>query len=143
VIDRCLSEDPALRYRDANELCDALTALEEGREDAVTVPVAAGDRGSHTAPTAAIPAPPGARDRTAVRGVRRRRPPTRLFAVLALAAGIAAGALLVSSLTGDDGGGGGVASTPSTSLRTTPAPRLADPAEQAPALSDWIRRHSE
>ena len=150
VIDRCLADDPEMRYRDANELRDALSEVEETGET-VTRPLTRGrTRGPDTAQTAAIPVPPGARDRTAVRS-RRRGGGARLLVALALVAGVVAGVLLIGSLLGgDDGdgggdGGGGASTIPvvESPLRDEPAPQRDDPAEQAPALSDWIRANSE
>jgi serine/threonine-protein kinase len=150
VIERCLSPDPRSRYRDANELREALSELAD-TADVVTRPAtrtrapAADD-----APTAAIPAPSGSREPTAIHAARRGGR-TRLLVGLALVAGIVAGALLIGSLLGgggddsDDGGGGGAATIPvvESPLRQEPAPRLEDPSQQAPALSDWIRANSE
>jgi hypothetical protein len=139
VVDRCLSEDPRRRYRDANELCDALVALEDGGDTTVPLAARTSTRRS-TAVTAPIPAPAGARDATAV---RRRSPDRgRLLVALGLVAGIVAGGLLVSSIAGGDGGGSGGADATQTTVSPKPAPQLEDPTEQAPALSKWIRENS-
>jgi hypothetical protein len=98
--------------------------------------------GSDTAPTAAIPAPAGATDPTAVRRFPDRRGGKRLLAGLALVAGIGAGVLVASSV-GGDGGGEGTTSTVDVAPAQPTAPELTDPAQQAPALSEWIRANSE
>jgi serine/threonine-protein kinase len=141
VVDRCLSEDPRRRYRDANELCDALVALEAGGD--TTVPLAARtSTRPPTAVTAPIPAPTGSLEPTAVRRMRRSPGGRRLLVGLGLIAGVVAAALLVSSATGGDGGGAdGIDATPTT-LQPGPAPELDDPTQQAPALSKWIRENS-
>ena len=146
VVDRCLSEDPRLRYRDANELCSALISLDEADGGAVTVPIPGRPSGGdQTAPTAAIPVPPGASDPTAVRRARGAGGVRRALVILALVAVIAAGVLVAVSATGgDDGNGGGQTETlPVVEGPAQEAPALSDPAQQAPALSEWIRANSE
>ena len=142
VVDRCLSEDPERRYRNANELRDALTALDTAGGGATTVPLAPRPSGGpDTAPTAAIPEPAGARAPTHVRRTRGARGGRRLLAVVALVAAIAVAVLVAASIDGGDGGGDGDPVTvPPAPVE--PAPQLNDPAQQAPALSDWIRENS-
>jgi serine/threonine-protein kinase len=145
VVDRCLSEDPRQRYRDANELCDALSAVDDAADGAITTPIAARGPGRDvTAPTAAVPIPPGAKDPTVTRRARRGRARGWALAALALAAGVAVAAVLATSIGGDEGGdGGGRTTIPVVEGPAQNAPELAEPSQQAPALSDWIRANSE
>ena len=143
VVDRCLSEDPRRRYRDANELCDALASLEDAGASAATVPMAPRPSGGGTAPTRTMPAPPGSTDPTSVRRFPDARGGKRLLAGLALVAGIIAAILVASSI--DDGGadGAGTTSTVQVAPAQPTAPQESDLAEQASALSEWIRANSE
>jgi serine/threonine-protein kinase len=135
IVERCLREDPAERFTDARSLGEALATV-DGDGDAGVV------RRIHSQapPTRRLaPTGPATKDWPAPTEVARRRRSlwTRIAAVGAALAIVAAGVLIATNSGGSD--------SPSTEVKRRPAPTVptsSDPSQQARELADFFRAQS-
>jgi serine/threonine protein kinase len=132
IVLRCLREDPGERYSDAKELGEALATVEGNGAVGVVRRIKSQGRTTRQLPvgqaTANWPAPTDVKP--------RRRIWTRVLAVLALIAAIAAGVVIAI-----DPGGSSSPEKPKPQRPAAPAavPRSDDPATQARQLGDFLR----
>ncbi len=139
IIERCLREDPAERFSDAQALGEALASMGGDGDAGVVRRIRSQARPTRKLPatgpsTASWPAP------TEV--TRRHRSRRARIAAVAVAAAIVAAGTIIALGSGDSG-----SPTKATSdkPRTPPAasvPRSGDPAEQARELADFLRAQS-
>ena len=145
IVERCLREDPRDRFKNAGALGEALASV-NGAAAPTRPLISRTRRRSEPAsrPTATLPRTRGPRGAT---HTRRRFPD--LHGGVSMLAAVAVGLLAVvgvvialssggsNSPTDSSGSSGGDAKQ-----RVQPAPRLADPAEEARAYADWLRQQA-
>jgi serine/threonine protein kinase len=143
IVERCLREDPAERFRDGTELGEALS--EADGSAAPTRPLADLTRRRPSAGelTERLPLTGG----TMPRADTRRSFPhlaggTALLAVVAVGLILLVG-ILIAVNSGGDEPSGAPAQNAGQAENVEPAPRLGEPSDQARALADWLRRQSE
>jgi hypothetical protein len=137
IIGRCLREDPDERFGDARSLGEALAAVEGGEGVGVVRRIKSQARPTRRLPaggaTASWPNPTEA-------ARRRRSLRTRVAAIVAAVALVAAGVVVALNSNGSDAPtkADGAKQRP----RPTAVPRSDDPAQQARDLADFLRAQS-
>jgi eukaryotic-like serine/threonine-protein kinase len=135
VIMRCLARNPEYRPASAAELARDLAASSP-EPPTIDLPPASGVRATQIATEPLRPQVPGTAP-TSQPAVRRatRRPPGGVLVALGLVAALMAVVVVLSLVrSGDEDG------EPARTVE--PVPQVADPAEQARSLADWLRENS-
>jgi serine/threonine protein kinase len=139
IVERCLREDPGERFTDARSLGEALATVDGDGEAGVVRRIR-----SQTQPTRRLASigPSTANWPAPAEVARRRRSTrTRVAAVVAALAIIAAG-VLVATNSGDSGSPSKAEVAKQQPAPTTSVPASSDPSEQARELADFFRAQS-